>query len=116
MEKKTRVYIAGKISGTDDFTERFRKTEEEFIKIGCEVLNPAKLPSIMPESTTHDEYLTLCYCMIEMSDIVYFLKDWKKSVGATMEYKYCVRHGKRCIFEKENSEIDLFGQDKQLYK
>ena len=107
MEKKTRVYIAGKISGTDDFIERFGKTEEEFIKIGCEVLNPAKLTSIMPISTTHDEYLTLCYCMIEMADVVYFLNGWEKSPGATMEYQYCVRHGKRCMFEKENSEIDI---------
>ena len=47
--------------------------------------------------------------MIEMCDIVYFLKDWKKSVGATIEYKYCVRHGKKCIFEKENAEISING-------
>lgn len=109
MQKKTRVYIAGKISGTDDFKERFGKAEKEFLKINCEVLNPAKLYLIMPESATHDEYLSMCYVMIEMCDIVYFLKDWKNSVGASMEYKYCVRHGKRCIFEKENAEISING-------
>ena len=116
MEKKTRVYIAGKISGTDDFVERFGKAEEEFIKIGCEVLNPAKLNLIMPESATQEEYMDMCYVMLSMVDIVYFLKDWKKSVGATMEYKYCVRHGKRCVFEKENSEIDLSEQTNNIYK
>ena len=56
MKKKTRVYIAGKISGTDDFKERFGKAEKEFLKINCDVLNPAKLYLIMPESATHDEY------------------------------------------------------------
>lgn len=111
MEKKARVYIAGKISGTTDFKERFGKAEKEFIKTGYEVLNPAKLPSIMPESTSHDEYLTLCYCMIEMADVVCFLKDWKKSVGATMEYQYCLRRGKNVIMQKDSSDIDI-GQGK----
>jgi nucleoside 2-deoxyribosyltransferase len=109
MNKPTRIYIAGKITGDENYKEKFAKVEQEFKKCGYEVLSPAKLDLIMPSSSSQDDYMSMCYPMIEMCDVVFFLSDWKKSVGATMEYKYCVRHEKRCIFEKENSEIDLFG-------
>ena len=111
MNKPTRIYIAGKITGDENYKEKFAKVEQEFKKCGYEVLNPAKLDLIMPSSSTQDDYMSMCYPMIEMCDVVYFLSDWKKSAGATMEYQYCLRRGKNVIMQKDSADIDI-GQGK----
>ena len=115
MNKKIRVYIAGKITGDDNFLEKFAETEKALSELGYEVFNPAKLNLIMPTSATHEEYMNMCYAMLEMSDEVYFLNDWQKSVGATMEHSYCIRHCKDRYYQDVNDVIKLsqqLGSDK----
>ena len=36
------IYISGKITGTEDYEERFRKAEMELMSRGFNVLNPVK--------------------------------------------------------------------------
>lgn len=88
--KQKRVYIAGKITGDRNYKIKFSKTEETLRREGNIVLNPASLP----EGMTAAEYMRLCFCMIDMADMVVFLPDFTKSQGAMLEFNYCVYIGK----------------------
>lgn len=96
-----KIYISGAISNTDDFMERFTKAEKELTEHGYSVVNPAKVNAQLPEDTTHEEYMKISICLLDMCDSIYMLKDWNKSYGATREFGFAIRKKKTIIFEKE---------------
>lgn len=85
-----KIYISGAISNTDDFMERFAKAEKELKEQGYSVVNPAKVNAQLPEDTTYEEYMNMCFCMLDMCDGIYMLKGWGKSCGANREYGYAM--------------------------
>ena len=85
-----RVYISGAITGTDDYMERFAKAENELTEKGYSVVNPAKVNAQLPEDTSYEEYMKMCFCMIDMCDSIYLLKGFGKSCGANREYGYAM--------------------------
>lgn len=99
-----KIYIAGPISNIKNYLEKFEDAKNKLKNAipNCEVINPAKLSEVMPNST-HSEYLKICYRLIDMSDIVVLLPDWKKSVGAGRERIYAMGKGKP-IFELERMD------------
>lgn len=88
--RKPRVYISGKISGTTDFMERFDSAEEKLKSRGYAVLNPARANSYMPEDTTWDEYMKVSLTLLQMADAIYMLDGWEDSKGARQEYNMAV--------------------------
>lgn len=80
-----KIYIAGKISGDPDYKRKFFATQKLLEKSGHTVLTPAMLP----EGMDKEEYMRICFSMIDVSDIVMFLEDWKESPGARLEHSYC---------------------------
>ena len=102
-----KIYIAGKITGLDNYRELFQKAESIFKNEGHAVMNP----SILPDGFEHREYMHICYSMINVCDGVHFLDNWKDSKGAIMEYEYAVEQGKFISFENKN-EHNIF----DLYK
>lgn len=84
---KERIYISGAITGTSDYMERFAKAERDLEEAGCEVINPAKVNAQLPKSTTHEEYMKMSLCMLEMCDSIYMLNGWQLSKGANMELR-----------------------------
>lgn len=94
-----RIYISGSITGTDDYMERFAKAEKYLIKQGYSVVNPAKVNAQLPEDTTYEEYMKMCFCMIDMCDAIYMLNGWNKSCGANRELGYAMAKDKTIIFE-----------------
>lgn len=88
--RKPRVYISGKITGTTDFMERFDSAEEKLKSRGYAVLNPAKANSYMPEDTTWDEYMKVSLTLLQMADAIYMLDGWGNSKGAIQEYNMAV--------------------------
>lgn len=94
-----KVYISGPITGTNDYMERFEKAEEELREEGHVVVNPAKVNSNMPEESTHEDYMRVSLAMMEMCEVVYFLKDWEESRGCLEEFKYAVEHKMVITFE-----------------
>ena len=96
-----RVYISGAITGTDDYMERFAKAEKELTGQGYSVINPAKVNSQLPEDTTYEEYMKMCFCMLDMCEAIYMLKGWKKSCGANRELRYAMANKKTVFYECE---------------
>lgn len=93
-----KVYIAGKITGDENYRGKFAKAQDELEKDGHIVLNPA----VLPEGLTKGEYMRICFAMIDTADEVHFLPGWQDSEGAKVEYAYCLYVGKRVI------DADLF--------
>ena len=94
MEKRIKIYIAGKITGDPNYQIKFKKVEEDFKKMGFAVLNPATLPPGMESS----DYMRICFAMLDIADAVLFLPDWKESPGARLERDYCVYTGKKSFY------------------
>lgn len=80
-----KVYLAGKITGDDNYKAKFAEGEALLKSKGHIVLSPAVLPS----GLTVSDYMRICFAMIDCADKVYFLSDWFKSKGAQLENDYC---------------------------
>ena len=96
-----RVYISGAITGTDDYMERFAKAEKELTEQGYSVVNPAKVNAQLPEDTTYEEYMKMCFCMLDMCDSIYLLKGFEKSCGANRELGYAMAKKKAVFYNRE---------------
>ena len=81
-----KVYIAGKITGNENYREKFAKAQAELEKDGHTVLNPA----VLPEGLMKGEYMRICFAMIDIADEVVFLPGWQDSEGAMLETDYCL--------------------------
>lgn len=90
-----KIYIDGKITGLKNYKELFKKAEERLIKKGNSIMNP----SVLPDGFEHHEYMRVCYAMIDVCEVIYFLNNWRDSRGANMEYEYALKNGKFVMFE-----------------
>ncbi|MGL5972463.1 MAG: DUF4406 domain-containing protein [Oscillospiraceae bacterium] len=92
MKKRKKIYVAGPITGEKCFRIKFilgvAKLKFRYPK--CKIMNP----SVLPKGFSHDEYMEICYKMIDCCDFIYFLKGWKYSKGACLEYVYAQKTGK----------------------
>ena len=94
-----RIYISGAITGTDDYMERFARAEKELMEKGYSVVNPAKVNAQLPEDTSYEEYMKMCFCMLDMCDSIYMLLGWSVSCGANRELGFAMAKDKAIIFE-----------------
>jgi len=103
-----KIYIAGKISGLErkDIDEKFETAKAEFLKSGHQVFIPSVLPAY--DEVSHEEYLHICYAMIDICDAIYMLKDWQKSMGARLELQYAADHRKKLLYEDSDTIEDNF--------
>lgn len=96
-----KIYISGAITGTDDYMERFANAEKELTDKGYSVINPAKVNAQLPEDTIYEEYMKMCFCMLDMCDSICMLKWWEKSCGANRELRYAMKNKKTVFYECE---------------
>ena len=82
---KTKIYIAGKITGDPDYKTKFDAAAEAYQKEGYTVLSP----SWMPEGMQRADYMRICFAMIDTADVVAFLPGYETSPGAQLELRYC---------------------------
>ena len=94
-----KIYISGAITGTDDYIERFANAEKELTEQGYSVINPAKVNAQLPEDTTYDEYMKMSFCMLDMCEAIFMLKEWSKSCGANREYEYAMAKDMIIMYE-----------------
>lgn len=91
-----KIYIAGKITGLENYKELFSKAANKLKDKGYSVMNPAVLEG---GKFTQDDYMHVCYAMIDVCNSVYFLNNWKDSKGANLEHKYAKEKNKIIIYE-----------------
>lgn len=100
------VYIAGGITGVENYKERFAAAKRMLLREGDDrpismehyygtprankVLNPAELPEGWPKGL----YMDVCLAMIRAADLVVFLPGWERSRGASLEMQYSRYEGK----------------------
>lgn len=89
-----KVYIGGKITGDPGYRDKFAAAEIQLGWQGHTVLNPAELPSGM----SREDYMRICFAMIDVADAVVFLPDAVDSAGARLEKEYCEYVGKEMEF------------------
>lgn len=81
-----KIYIAGKVTGDENYREKFEKAEAALVSIGHEPINPACLR--LPKSCSWKDYMALTLSMLELADAVCLLPDWRESPGACIEIGY----------------------------
>ena len=91
------VYIAGPITGNENYFAEFGAAAAELTGKGNIVFNPASLPAGLPWET----YMPVCFAMMDACDAVYFLKRWERSKGARIEFDRAAKRGMKLMFESE---------------
>lgn len=89
------IYIAGQISGRDNYKQFFDDAQIRLEQEGHIVINP----SFLPVGLETDRYLPICLPMLDASDAIYLLKGWETSKGACLERLYAEYQGKKIIKE-----------------
>lgn len=100
-KKRTKIYIAGPITGVEDYRERFAEAERRLTAQGYIALNPA----ILPEGMSTADYMRICLAMLDTADAVAMLPGWGKSMGAGIEHTLARYTGKPVWVEG-----DTYGQ------
>lgn len=102
-----KIYIAGKITGDENYYEKFLKAELRLEHDGHTVINPARLPLGLKPM----EYMHICFAMIEIADAVCLLPDFEDSLGASLEALYAGEKKKKIIYyAKYSKESDGNGR------
>lgn len=103
-----KIYVAGKITGLDrsEVEMKFAKAKIKLIKDGHSVFIPTVLP--VYEDIPHEDYLHICYSMIDVCDAVFLLDNWQKSIGARKELQYASDWGKQIIYEDVSTKEKAF--------
>ena len=76
-----KVYIAGKITGNENYRAEFAEAEEKLRELGHIPLNPA----VLPEGLEKADYMRICLAMLDSADAIAPLPSWTRSDGAAIE-------------------------------
>lgn len=86
-----KIYISGRISGLplDVARARFNQAEARIRAEhpDAEIYNPMRFCTYTPDKSWQD-YMHLCLAMLEISDTIVLLPNWRESNGAQCEYYY----------------------------
>jgi hypothetical protein len=101
------IYISGAITGKKNYMADFRNAEMHLAKQIAKgnlqytsVINPAKVCSVLPLDLEWDDYMKVCYRLLELCDAIYMLKGWESSKGANRELIYAKNMGLEVIYQE----------------
>lgn len=106
---KTKVYIAGRITGNAGYKEEFAAARAFYERQGFTVLDP----SAMPEGMEWADYARICAAMIDSADAVVLLPDWEMSPGARLEKAYAEYIRRGVIYHEEMADAGQTAPDGQ---
>lgn len=94
-----KIYISGRITGTDDYKLRFGRAANEIRKKGHEPINPVGLQTILdPRTTSWAQYMAAALGLLYASEAILLLPDWEDSKGAQKEKAAARRLGMRIYY------------------
>lgn len=103
-----KVYISGPMEGNMDCLENFRVAEEVLLKLGHDVVNPAKLDkAVKGTGLSREDYLELDLKLLEWCDAIVMLDGWQQSRGCNREYGYAVGKKKKIISYNTLKEMEV---------
>ena len=84
-----------------NYKEDFERAEDYLQREypSADIINPALVNSFLPKSTTHEEYMRMSFCMLDMCDSIYMLSNYENSKGACMEYCYALAKDMIIMYE-----------------
>ena len=96
-----KIYISGAITNNPNYKEDFERAEDYLQREypNDEIINPALVNSFLPKSTTYEEYMKMCFCMLDMADAIFMIDGWEKSCGASQEYGYAMAKDMTIMYE-----------------
>lgn len=81
-----KIYISGKVTGTDDYKERFEAAADHIRNIGFTPVNPVALDAILPkDETTWEQYMQADMGLLRACEAIYLIPGWEDSTGARIE-------------------------------
>lgn len=100
----TTIFISGKITGDENYREKFGQAAGVLEEKGYIPLSPA----ILPEGLSYGAYMRICAAMLIECDGVLFLPDWIESKGAREEFINAHTNGKRLMMLRGGELIKMF--------
>lgn len=95
----SKVYISGPITGTEGYEQKFAAVENELKKRGAVPINPVRVNSVLPEDSSHEDYMKLSIAVLSVCDCICMLNGWEQSKGAREELCYALDHKIPIVFE-----------------
>ncbi len=100
-----RVYISGKISGTEDYKERFAKAEKKLWREGFRTVNPLDIPAHCNDGEpSWSDYMREDIKRLVDCKAIYMMKGWKESKGASLEHHIAIELGMVVFYEDWKEE------------
>ena len=96
---KRKIYLSGKITGTDDYLERFAEAEKKMEAEGFIVINHAKICESLPDDTTWEQYMDVCMVLLKMADVIFMMKGYRESRGAQEEIRAALKWNLDILYE-----------------
>lgn len=116
------IYLAGGITGDENYKTRFAAAKRMLLREGEDrldstawyygspradtVLSTAELPADWPGKV----YMDVCLAMIRAADLVAFLPGWEQSRGASLEMEYCW-HQIKPVYKISAEELEGWMRD-----
>lgn len=95
-----KVYISGKITGDENYKEKFNRAAEFLKNNGHAPLNPASIDV----SLSYEEYMKIDLAMLSVADAIYLLESYKDSKGAMFELQYAQMFQKEVYIQNRNDQ------------
>lgn len=95
------IYIAGPISGTDDYMERFKSAEEKIRSVGFIPVNPTVVSEpLVAAGCEYEEFMSVTHELLKVCGAILLLEEWESSRGAQRELLYALENGYEVYCEK----------------
>lgn len=92
-----KVFISGAIENEPDYVNKFKAAEESIRAAGHIPVNP-----VLPEGLgTKEDYLRVCFAMLDMCDAIYVIPGVYHSNGSTSEQIYASLTCKKVLVQKD---------------
>lgn len=96
-----KLYLAGKITGNPNYRSQFDEVAKVLATEGHTIMYSTNLPA----GYTHDEYLHICFAMIDVCEGIALLPNWKESRGAQMEHAYAIMKDKKIFILNHQNKV-----------